>query len=206
MFYKLTFDMDRIDTAIEEGTNTIYAEKTNIDDIEYPNIKKGFFDNIIYTNGGKVIQSWPDVKFYYSSRASDLESEYLLNAKRWPIIHKKVQQKFEEAGIEGIQYLPIKLIDVVTNEVNYNYVVINVLNFIEAYDLEKSKYKYNEKYSVYTFLPHETYLDEKVCSNYDIFRCKKSILSLYVSQKIKDLAHDNQWIGFEFYPQKLNND
>lgn len=82
MFYKLTYDMDSIDSAIEKGNNTIYAETTNIDEIEYPNINKGFFDNIILSNQKIDELIWPNVEFYYSSKASNLESEYLLNIKR----------------------------------------------------------------------------------------------------------------------------
>lgn len=43
MYYKLSFDMDKIDKSIDDGTNTIYAETTNMDEIEYENVKKGFF-------------------------------------------------------------------------------------------------------------------------------------------------------------------
>ena len=33
-----------------------------------------------------------------------------------------------------------------------------IANFIDAFDMEKSKYKYNEKYDFYTFMPMETFL------------------------------------------------
>lgn len=203
MFYELVFDMDRIDEAIETGTNTIYAEATNIDEIEYPNIKKGWFDTIILSDQRIDALSWPNVEFYYSSKASNLESEYLLNIKRWPIIHKKVQKEFEKLFIEGIQFLPIKLVDMVTNNINDNYVVMNILNFIEAYDFDKSKYKYNKKYDYYIFLPHETYLNKTVCGHYDIFRCVKSVSRIYVSEKIKQLIEDNKWVGFELLKQRI---
>lgn len=77
------------------------------------------------------------------------------------------------------------------------------MNFIEAYDLGKSKYKYNEKYDYYTFLPHEIYLDKEVCSQYDIFRCTKSVSAIYVSEKVKMLIKDNKWLAFEFYKQRI---
>lgn len=192
--------MERIDEAIKNGTNTIYAETTNMDEIEYFDIKKGFFDNIILSETN--IEDWPNVEFYYSSQASNLESDYLLNIKRWPIIHKRVKEELEVENIKGINYFPIKLIDVVTQEVNNHYFLMYVNNFIDAYDMDKSQYKYNEKYNFYTFMPHETYLDDKVCCQHDIFRCKKSVAPLYVSEKIKKLVERNNWIGFDFYKQK----
>lgn len=199
MFYKLLFDMDRIDESIKNGENTIYAERTNIDEIEYEDIKKGFFDNVILSS--RNINNWPNVEFYYSSKASDLESDYLLNIKRWPIVHIRVMEEFNKRGITGLQYFPVRLIDVVTQKINTNYVLMYIVNFIDAFDMEKSKYKYNEKYDFYTFIPKETYLNKSVCSQYDIFRCSKSVAAIYVSEKIKRIVEDNHWVGFTFYEQ-----
>lgn len=200
MYYKLSFDMDGLDESIKAGTNTIYAEATNMDEIEYENVKKGFFDNVILTM--QTITNWPDVEFYYSSKASNLEGEYLMNVKRWPIVHIRVMEEFIKKGIQGLQFFPIKLVDVATNNVNTNYVVMYIKNFIDAFDMEKSKYKYNKKYDFYTFIPRETYLDKNVCMGYDIFRCSKSVSAIYVSEKVKKIVEDNHWIGFSFYEQQ----
>lgn len=200
MFYKLSFDMDRVNESIEEGINTIYAEATNLDEIEFQDIKKGYFDNIILEPHS--IKNWPNVEFYYSSKVSNLESEYLLNVKRWPIVHVRVMEEFNKKGIKGLQYFPVKLIDVVTQSVNTNYVLMYVVNFIDAFDMEKSKYKYNAKYDFYTFVPKETYLNKSVCLKHDIFRCSKSVASIYVSERIKRIVEENHWIGFAFYKQQ----
>lgn len=200
MYYELTFDMERIDQAIKDGTNTIYAEQTNMDEIEYCDIKKGFFDSIVLSD--TKIEDWPNVEFYYSSKASNLESDYLLNIKTWPIVHKRVKEGLEVENIEGINYFPIRLIDVVTGAVNNHYYLMYVKNFIDAYDMDKSQYRYNSEYNFYTFIPQETYLNHEVCSQYDIFRCNKSVASLYVSDKIKKIIENNNWIGFDFYRQK----
>ncbi|WP_415068425.1 imm11 family protein [Lacrimispora sp.] len=191
--------MDKIDDSIKDGTNTIYAETTNLDEIVYLDIKKGYFDNIILSQHNIV--DWPNVEFYYSSKVSSLESDYLLNVKRWPIIHVRVMEKFVEMDIKGLSYFPIKLVDVVTNNINNNYVLMYIDNFIDAFDMERSKYKYNEKYNLYTFIPQETYLNKKICSQYDIFRCSKSVAAIYASQKIKETVEKNNWTGFDFYKQ-----
>ena len=200
MFYKLSYDMDRIDEDIKNGTNMIYAEGTNIDEIVYEDIKKGFFDNIILTS--RSIDNWPNVEFYYSSKVSNLESDYLLNVKRWPIVHVNVMEEFNKRGISSLQYYPIKLVDVDTQNINTNYVLMYITSFIDAYDMEKSKYKYNEKYDFYTFFPKDTYLNKSICQGYDIFRCSKSVTAIYVSEKIKEIVENNRWKGFYFYEQQ----
>ncbi len=199
MFYKLTFDMDKDSQAIKNGTNTIYAQKSNLKEIEYPGFKRGFFSNIIFSD--RNIEKWPEVIFYYSSKASDLESDYLINIARWPIIHIRVMKKLQEAGIEGIIYLPIKLCDVVTDLISDNYVVMYITNFIDGYDLRKSDYDYLGKYDYYTFLPGKTFLNYEVCNGYDIFRCTKNKPVVYVSQKFKNVINANDFTGFMFYEQ-----
>ena len=148
-YYKLACDVGRIDKAIDEGTNTIFADDSNLNDITYKRVKKGFFCYCIVK--GEFLDEWPVVEFYYKSTESSLENEYLLNVDRWPIVHKIVKEKFEVIGIDGIQYLPVKLIDVVSNKVSDNYYVMNILHCIEAYDMTKSIYTYNEKYDMYNF-------------------------------------------------------
>ena len=42
-FYKLTYDMDSIDKLSKEEKNFIYAEESNLKEIECAGEKKGFF-------------------------------------------------------------------------------------------------------------------------------------------------------------------
>ena len=202
MYYDVFFDMDNFEKSFENGKGWIEAGEDNLDDFTTDKYKKGFFRYIL--SQGLEIKEWPEIKFYYNSKESNIETDYLRNTVRWLIVHKRVQKTFEDKGIEGIQYLPIKLIDSATGNINLNYVAVNILNVIEAFDLDKSEYKHMEKYDFYTFLPHATYLDLKVVKNYDIFRSSKSTSAIYISQKIKDLIDENQWTGFDFIRQKTN--
>lgn len=198
MYYKLTYDMDLLDDSKEEGF--IYAEATNMDEIEYPTMKKGFFDRIILKKAS--ISEWPKVEFYFSSKASNRESDYLLNIKRWPIVHERVKDVLVKSNISGIQYYPIDLIDVISGEISKKYFLMYITNFIDAFDMKKSKYKYNQKYDYYTFIPGEIFLSKTSCDGYDIFRCSKSAAGLYVSEKFREIILNHKYTGFAFekYP------
>jgi len=202
MIYKLVFDMERIDSSIKEGCNTIFAQKDNLDKIEYENINNGFFIHII--DNGVKITNWTNIEFYYSSIASNLESDYLLNSSSWPLVHQRVKDTLIKNEIEGIQYLPINLIDAVNGDINNHYYVMNILNSIEAIDMNKSKYDYEEEYDAYFFEPNAVYFDEEICKDHDIFRACKSPQAIYVSDKFKSIVEREDWIGFYFYPQKTN--
>lgn len=195
-YYKLTYDMDSVDELVEKGENYIYAESDNLDDLEYNEIKKGRFHTIVQKK--IIFDYWPNVVFYYSSKASNKKSDFLLNACNWPIIHNRVKIELEKNNINGIKYYPITLADVVEGIIIKEYYLMYITNFIDAYDLNKSEYKYNDKYDSYTFVPMKTYLNLEVCENNDIFRCIKSPARIFVSDRFRNIIIDNNFNGFSF--------
>lgn len=198
-FYKLTYDMNSIDKLTEAGKKYIFAEETNLKDIEYPGVKKGSFKNIILKEFDEI--DWPIINFYYSSNASERESDYLLNVCRWPVVHERVKAVLEKEKIVGIRFYDINLCDVVTRQVNTNYYVMYIENIIDAFDLSKSKYKYNEKYDMYTFIPKQTFLNHEKCMGYDIFRCSKSVAGIYVSDRFCNIIKEHEFTCFYFEEQ-----
>lgn len=196
MYYKLTFNHDLIDESIDNGTYPIYAEVSNLKEIEYPGIKQGFFRNIFFETNGREITNWPVVDFYYSSKVSTLENEYLSNVNNWLIVHKKVKKEFEKQKIQGIQYLPVRLVDVLTHSVSHNYYAVNILNWIDGIDMEASEWEYEEEDDAYFFEPKGMVLDEQKCEGYDIFRCTKDTICIFVSEKIKKIFEKNNWQWF----------
>lgn len=196
MYYKLTFNYDLIDDSIKDGTYPIYAEVSNLKEIEYHGIKKGWFDCIFFESNGAELNDWPVVDFYYSSKVSTLENEYLSNVNRWLIVHKKVKKEFEKNKIKGIQYLPVRVVDVVTHNVNHNYYAVNVLNWIDGIDMEASEWEYEDEEDTYFFEPKGIILNEQKCKGYDIFRCPEDTICIYVSEKIKGIIEKNNWQWF----------
>ena len=51
-------------------------------------------------------------------------------------------------------------------------------------------------------LTKEVYLNMDNCNGYDIFRADKSVASIYVSEKMKELIEGNGFTGFMFTVQK----
>ena len=199
-YFKMTFDMDMLDEAVSDGNPFIYAATCNLDEIEVEGIKKGFFDRIILRKISNI--DWPKMIFYYSSLVSKRESDYLVNIKGWPLVHKNVMKELVKNEIKGISFYQVQLIDVCTNGINNNFYLLYIDNFIDAFDMEKSLYKYNEKYDLYTFIPKKTYLNMDNCESYDIFRADKSVSSIYVSEKIKNIIEIGKFTGFKFIVQE----
>ena len=198
-YYKMNFDMETYDNLLaEEGY--IYSDSCNIEDIEVAGVKKGYFNNIIFKSSFDF--SWPRVEFYYDSKEADKESDFLGNVVRWPVVHKKVKEAIVNNEIQGISFLPVYLVDIRTKEVSSNYFLLFIHNFIDAFDMEKSQYKYNQKYDFYTFIPKKTYINNENCSEYDVFRADKSPSMIFVSEKLKKIIEDNKFKGFVFSLQE----
>ena len=202
MIYDLSFDYDLLEEPPGGSKHPIHATESNIDIIKYKGVKIGYVRYLILD--GKELTDLPEIKFYYSSKMSSLKNEYLLNDYRWPIIHKKVMEEFQNQQVSNVQYIPITLSDIDTDEEIHEYYAMNILNSIEAIDLEKSEYDYDEEFNVYWFLPHSIYLNPSICEGHDIFRASKSSTYVYVSQKIKDIIEANNWIGFSFRKEQLS--
>ena len=229
-FYKLTYDM-KYDVEMEKkGVLLVNAEYCNVDDLTYEdpngdkskNLAKGRFHTVFYENikfdlEKNKISNWSSPMFYYYANNGTVETEYLNSMYNWPIIHESVKQAFNEIGVKGVQYLPILLCEIVDDpntpgfgmlnpdgEMSLEYVAINTLNFINAYDMNLCKYNYDEKLNYYFFKYDGVYLDKEVCKDYDIFRCRLDPVPLYVSERIKDLVEEKGWKGFCFDEMKTN--
>lgn len=203
MYYKLIYNMDKNDEVLNTNQYPIYAGASNLKEIKYKNIKQGYFMYVFNKGKSEIIKDWPLVDFYYASDVSDLENEYLSNIDDWPIIHRSVMEEFKKNKIEGIQYLPIRLVDTKTHKVNHNYFVMNILNWIDPIDMKKSEYIHDEEDGIYTFFPHATYFIQEKCKEYDIFKCTKIPVGIYVSDKIKKIFDDNKWDWFLLRKQKM---
>lgn len=199
MFYKLTYDMENLDDLIAKGANYIYAEDDNLDLIETDGFEKGRFHTLPIKDC--IVKDWPEVIFYFSSSASNKKSDYLLNNNGWPIVSKQVKDKLEENNVQGVLFYPIILQDVVTDNQIEDYYFMYITRFVDCYDMDKSEYRYNTKYDVYTFIPMKTYLNADVCKDEDVFRALKSPSNIYVSEKVYSIIKENQFTAFSLKMQ-----
>ena len=199
MFYRMSYDMETSDKLERKGEGYIWAYESNTNEIEYPNIKKGWFHTIPIVD--MQIDEWPEVIFYYNSEESDRQEDYLCNVDDWPIVHQRVKEALEQNGIQNVLYLPIVLVDIITKKRVNEYYLMYITSFIKAYDMKKSQYRYLEKYDCYDFDPMETYLDLGVCNDKDIFRCVYNEAAIFVSEKFYRLIREKQFSGFDFTHQ-----
>ena len=147
-------------------------------------------------SSGNYINDWSEVRFKNNSEDGDVLSDYIANVYRWLVVSKKFRELIEEI-IDGnaIQYLSTKLID---TKNNVEYRIANLLDVVDALDLEHSQYDLfeldNEK-----FISVEKYaLKEEMVLGHDIFRLKDDTIPIFISERIRDIIENNSLTGFAF--------
>lgn len=201
MIYRLVNDEIAYNNSLDTGRPFIYSSGSNIDDLRVHSI--GYFKNVIYHND--YVGEWPYIELYYDSGKGSATEDYLLNTLGWPIVHNRAREVFEQHGIKDIKYVKVQLRDTLSGSLCNDYSLLFVNSIIEAYDMEKSKYKYIPKYNVYSFNPMEIVFNKGACSKYDIFRCSKNVAVIYVSERFRELVISNGLTGFGFEYGERNN-
>ncbi len=192
--YKLAYDADLFDQAEIEGREIADAYESNIKELSE---KEG--RDLAHLDLTPGVETLPfEVVFRYSSKDPDIDVDFLHNVHAWPIVHARVKDLLEKEGFKGVFFFPLTLVHNESGSVNNNYYMMYTSNFIEAYDMEKTKNTYLEKYNAYMFFPMKTVFDVNECSKYDIFRCVKDSPALYVSQRFCDVVNDARFGGFSF--------
>ncbi|MCK4261255.1 MAG: hypothetical protein KAX49_19940 [Halanaerobiales bacterium] len=186
-FYKLLYDYENDNDAICCMSDELYS-------IGQYDVEKG-----------KSIDHWDSrITLYYDPMEGNKETDFLGNDLGWLIVSEKVKKILEEGQIEGIQYLPIKILNKKTNQYLKNYYVVNICNLVDALNLDQSEYDVfeldeNEKIiSVKLFAVNGNQL-----KRIDIFKLKDDNIPKFVSERVKKILMKYNVTGFDFLEIKV---
>lgn len=193
--YKMSCDVDYYEKVFNARKQNIYAYKSNIPEIS----KKAGRDCSHLDFSPGLNELLEDVVFFCETDNSLQSYNYLNNVHGWPIVHERVKDLLTEEHIRGVLFFPLRIIHDKSGLPEHGFYLLYTSNFIEAYDMERSMYKYLEKYNAYMFFPMKTVFVESECSQYDIFRCVKDPVPLYVSQRFYEIIKSAGYEGFSFH-------
>lgn len=169
-------------------------------DDNYANCDIAYIGNMdeYITTKGKEIKEWQSVVFEYDSAEGNILTDYLANLHRWLVVSDiflKATQKIVE---NQVQYLPVKVIDRHTKAEVVSYFVANIINIIDAIDLENSKYDIFELGDEKIISVEKYALKSSEIVNQHIFRLKDDTIPVFVSETLKNVIENNDFTGFEF--------
>ena len=146
------------------------------------------------------------IKFYAELEEDDgTPDDFLQNTEMVPIFSPRMREAIEEAGITGIQYIPIE-VEHYNKEKLEGYCIANVLNSVpDALDIDKTIFwnRKSDNGRLNVYVP--SIKSEKVPDNMDIFRLKydERFVTEYstfivVSERFKSIIAKNKFTGIGF--------
>lgn len=154
---------------------------------------------------GKQISNWSSDIFFRASKSKydGIPDDALQNAYMIPIYSKRLIDSLTNAGIEGIQFLPTKVLNY-KEELQRTFCVANFLNYVEAFDFTKSNYN---RFSADFPNPNvrgaiagvmKFVLIKEKLKGFDVIRLKEYNQRFFVSEKFVDVFEKNNFTGYSF--------
>ena len=154
----------------------------------------------------KEFTSGENIKFYAELEEDDgTPDDFLQNTEMVPIFSPRMREAIEEAGIKGIQYIPIE-VEHYNKEKLEGYCIANVLNSVpDALDIDKTIFwnRKSDNGRLNVYVP--SIKSEKVPDNMDIFRLKyddrfvtEYSTFIVVSERFKSIIAKNKFTGIGF--------
>ena len=158
----------------------------------------GDMDEYLVGDGDKL-DSWADnIIFDYELEEGKELPDYLGNPYRWFLVSNKFKELMDMYLDKAVQYLPVVIRDEKGNIAESSYQVANVINAIEALDLEKSECDYLELDDQKILTVDRYVLKESALRESHILKLKEDTLPIFVSESVKNLVEENNMLGFGF--------
>lgn len=160
---------------------------------------------------GKEIDNWNDSIFLRSSKKKydGTPDDVVQNGSMIPVFSERLVDELNKEGICGVQYLPIRIFNS-KNESYNGFYIANFINFIEAFNYEKSIFnRFSEDFpnpnvrgeiaGVMKFV-----LDKDRLEGLDVIRLKEYKRRFFVSEKFKMIFDKNKFSGYSFREVELS--
>ena len=176
---------------------------------EFDNLEKYGYEEYSF-KVGKRIENWRnDILMQAKKKINNGNpDDALQNALMLPIYSPRLIHALNNAGIGGIQYLPLQILKY-DNELIPGFCIANFLNFVEAFDFESSDYdRFPEDFpnpnvrGKITGIKRFVLKKEALCG-LDIIRLKEYKLRFFVSKQFKDIFEGNKFTGYSFREVEL---
>ena len=146
---------------------------------------------------GKFYENWDGkFEFYYDKMEGDVLTDYIANDKGWFVVSNRLQNILQKLDTE-IQYLPVRIIEINSNNILEEYYIANITRVVDALCLEKSTYFETEIPNIgtiYTVSKYGIYAEKT--ENSDIFKlANRQEIPIFVSERFKKIMEEEEITG-----------
>lgn len=148
---------------------------------------------------GKFVEDWNEnITFHYNPKEGDRFTDYLANDLGWFIVSEKLKDAIGKLNVNGIQYLPVKIVDLKSRAYPNEYYVVNVIEVVDAINLKESVYDVfdfegEKMYSVIKYAVTKSKINNK-----DLFKLKGHEIPMFISEKLKNAIEERNITGCSF--------
>lgn len=167
---------------------------------------KGFDEYRFYK--GEWIEDWPEGITFSFTRGEHAE-DFTLGGLHWVLVSERVRQVFVQHHIEGVQFLPVKVIRKKTGKEVGTYWALNIIRHAEALDWTHTLWTTSdvqeiEKHPYPELLILRPALQWEKVKDSDIFRLRfrgEGDACIFISARLKQwLEEAGATSGFSFFP------
>ena len=154
---------------------------------------------------GRRIENWNKDAFLKASQPENdgTPDDALATAFFMPVYSNRLQNAIVDAGIDGVQFLPIKVFRPDDSLVG-GFAIANILNVLPALDLVKSNFMvFDEDFPNKAVRGHIKWARKVVLRNdivepHDIIRIENYEVPIFVSEKFRKIFQKNKCTGIRF--------
>ncbi|MHB8065992.1 MAG: imm11 family protein [Ruminiclostridium sp.] len=151
---------------------------------------------------GHYCNNWDErITLYYDPNKGERTTDFLASTFGGLVISSKFKAILENLKVGGIQYIPINIQADTDGKKLEGYYIANILNLVDALDLEHSEYKEFsaaggkvKMLSVMVFA-----LKRNQIENIHVLRLKNQNMPMFISEKVKLAIESNNLTGFSFH-------
>ncbi|MBS3682285.1 maleate cis-trans isomerase [Ornithinibacillus massiliensis] len=149
---------------------------------------------------GKFIDNWnEDITFYFNPMDGNRFTDYLANNLGWFIVSERLKELINTLG-GNVQYLPVNVVDIESKSSidKADYFVANVLDVVDALNLENSEYSVIDLDGEKIYTVRKYAVSNSIINNKNIFKLKGDEIPLFASETLKQSVEENNISGCDF--------
>jgi hypothetical protein len=154
---------------------------------------------------GCAVRQWPELAWVRASRKEidGQPDDVLQTLFRLPIYSYRLRSALQHAQIDGIEYLPIKVLRPDGRSIE-GFSVANILSCIQALDMQRSEYRLfpeDDEFPVRRGRMQtldKVVLAASVLNGLDVIRLSKYRAPIFVSQRFVDVFERGGFTGYSF--------
>ncbi|MCD7034560.1 maleate cis-trans isomerase [Metabacillus sp. GX 13764] len=148
---------------------------------------------------GKTINNWDkELTFYYDPVEGKQIPDYIHNNLSWFIVSPQFKNILMETDESGVQFLPLNIVNKENEHSIHDYSVANIINVVDAIDLENSTYSFFELDNKKIYDITRYALNEDKINGKHIFKLKGDEIPIFISELVKGIIEKSDITGCDF--------